>query len=128
MRHGVLARNVDALPAVAAAFEEALAEEDRDLLEQLARRRPRLRGLILVARALFGDEDAQREIERLLTEPDIAQWRDVSQSVRTTLGPVIGLIQGGQPLASALDERREAVLLAVYDANEAMLGGLPIAA
>lgn len=55
-----------ALPPVAVAFEDALAAEDREQLEALAKRVPRLEALILVARAILGDAEAAEQVERWL--------------------------------------------------------------
>ena len=56
------------LPPFAAAFEDALVTEDREKLEKLASRQPRLEALILVAQALLGDSKAQQKVELWLRE------------------------------------------------------------
>jgi len=73
VRHRIWAIQTDTLPSFAAAFEDALATEDRKKLEILAARQPRLEVLILVAQALLGDADAQQKVEQWLRQTETAE-------------------------------------------------------
>jgi tetratricopeptide (TPR) repeat protein len=127
-RHRLWQAEADVLPPFAAAFEEALATEDREKLEQLAARQPRLESLILVAQALLGDTDAQRKAELWLREPESSEKVPAITALRSALHPVLRAIEGGRSLKDAFIDAREAVISALHDASEAALGDALIAA
>jgi hypothetical protein len=116
------------LPSFAAAFEDALATEDRENLERLARRQPRLEALILVAQALLGDAEAQRKTELWLREPQIADKEPAIAGLHSDLRRVLRVIEGGRSLKDAFTEAHKIVLSALHDANEAALGETLLAA
>lgn len=127
-RHRLWQAKTDVLPPFAAAFEDALATEDREKLKQLAARQPRLEALILVAQALLGDADAQRNVELWLREPEIAEKEPAITGLHSALRPVLRVIDGGRSLKDAFVEVHETVVSALYDANEAALGESLLAA
>jgi tetratricopeptide (TPR) repeat protein len=127
-RHRIWQANADVLPSFAAAFEDALVTEDREKLEQLAARQPRLEALILVAQALLGDAEAQRKVELWLRKPQIAEEEPAITDLHAALRPVLRVIEGGRSLNDALIQARERVVSALHDANEAALGEMLLAA
>jgi tetratricopeptide (TPR) repeat protein len=116
-RHRVWEAKAVVLPSFAAAFEDALATEDRENLERLARRQPRLEALILVAQALLGDAEAQ-----------IADKEPAIAGLHSDLRRVLRVIEGGRSLKDAFTEAHKIVLSALHDANEAALGETLLAA
>jgi tetratricopeptide (TPR) repeat protein len=100
-RHRVWEAKAVVLPSFAAAFEDALATEDRENLERLARRQPRLEALILVAQALLGDAEAQRKTELWLREPQIADKEPAIAGLHSDLRRVLRVIEGGRSLKDA---------------------------
>jgi tetratricopeptide (TPR) repeat protein len=127
-RHRIWESRADVLPSVAAAFEDALATEDHDKLERLAARQPRLEALILVARASFGDAEAQRKVELWLRDTGIADEDPAITGLHSALRPVLHAIEGGRSPKEAFIELRDNVITALHDANEATLGELLLAA
>jgi tetratricopeptide (TPR) repeat protein len=114
--------NTSTLSPIAVAFEEALSSEDRDRLESLAERMPRLAALILVARAVLGDAEAAGEVERWLRAGPDRDEEPAVAALRELMRPVLRVIEGGKSAAQAIAENRAAVLHALRDANEATLG------
>jgi len=127
-RHRIWKLNADTLPSFAAAFEYALATEDGEKLEQLSRRQPRLEALILVARALLGDAEAQGKVEVWLREPEIADKEPSILGLHSALRPLLHVIEDGLSVKDALLETHETVLSVLHDANEASIGGATLAA
>jgi tetratricopeptide (TPR) repeat protein len=127
-RHRIWQAKADVLPPFAAAFEDALVAEDREKLEQLAVRQPRLEALILVAQALLGDAEAQRKVERWLREPEIAEKEPAIAGLHSALRPMLQVIEGSRSLKDAFVETRATVVGALHDANEAGLGETLLAA
>jgi tetratricopeptide (TPR) repeat protein len=121
-RHRIWEARAEVLPSVAAAFEDALETEDREKLERLAARQPRLEALILVARALFGDAEAQRKVELWLRDTHIADKEPAIVGLHSALRPVLRVIEGGLSPKEAFIEVRNSVVNALHDANEATLG------
>lgn len=127
-RHRIWEAKADILPSFAAAFEDALATEDREKLEQLATRQPRLEALILVAKALLGIAEAQRKVELWLRKPRPPDNEPAIAGLHSALRPILRVIEGGRPLDKAFLEAHETVVSALHDANEAALGETPLAA
>lgn len=127
-RHHIWEGKADALPSFAAAFEDALITEDRDKLEQLAVRQPRLEALILVAQGLLGDAEAQRKVALWLRDPTIAEKEPAITGLHSALRPVLRVIEGGRSLKEAFVDARETIVSALHDANEAALGEILLAA
>lgn len=127
-RHRIWEAKAGVLPPFAAAFEDALVTEDREKLEQLAARQPRLEALILVAQALLGDTEAQRKVELWLRETQIAEKEPAIVGLHSALRAVLRVIEGGLSLKDAFVEARETVVSALHDANEAALGETLLAA
>ncbi len=127
-RHRIWEARADVLPSFAAAFEDALATEDREKLEKLASRQPKLEALILVAQALLGDGNAQQKVELWLREAQIADEEPAITGLHSALRPVLRIIEGGHPLNEAFVETRETIVSALHDANEALLGETLLAA
>jgi tetratricopeptide (TPR) repeat protein len=119
-RHRLWSPEDDVLPPVAAAFELALAEEDRTKLERLAERAPRLTALIQLARALFGDVDSADYIARLLATEDERQLLEGEKIIKHRLGAVLYEINTGVAAVDAISRDRNRVIRALYDANEAL--------
>lgn len=119
-RHGLWNATSDVLPPVAAAFEAALADEDRAQLVALAKRAPKLEALILLARALLGDPDAARSIaDRLIGADDLSQGRSL-HILRSRLGPVLAFVRGGGAPLVGIQGNAGQVRQALYDLNEAL--------
>lgn len=127
-RHRIGEANTDVLPSFAAAFEDALATGDRDKLERLAKRQPRLEALILVAQALLGDTEAQRQVELWLRASQVTDKEPAIAGLHSALRPMLRVIEGGRSIRDALSETRETVISALHDANEAALGEMLLAA
>lgn len=119
---------VSTIPPVSVAFEAALASEDRDRIEALAKRAPRLEALTIVARAAVGDEAAAERVEGWLRGgPEISEEPSVT-ALRTLMRPILRIIEGGKSAAAAIAECRTTVVHALHDANEATLGDALLAA
>jgi tetratricopeptide (TPR) repeat protein len=127
-RHRIWKAKADVLPSFAAAFEDALATEDRENLEKLAMRQPRLEALIVVARALFGDTEAEQKVELWLRETKTAEQEPAVAGLHSALRPILRVIEGGRSIKDALSEKRETIISALHDANEAALGEILLAA
>jgi predicted secreted Zn-dependent protease len=112
----------DTLPTFAAAFEDALASEDREKLEQLARRQPRLQALVLVARAVLGDAEAARMVREWLQATPHSEEEPAISALRIRLTPVFTVIEGGRSVEKAFVESRNIVVGALRDSNEATIG------
>lgn len=120
-RQRIWAAESATLPPVAVAFENALAAEDRERLETLAQRMPRLEALVFVARAVLGDAEAAEWVEQWLrSTPETAEEPAVA-ALRTLMRPVLRVIEGGKSAAQAVAQTRTSVH-ALHDANEATLG------
>ena len=115
------------LPTFAGAFEDALNKEDRSILEQLTEQAPRLAALTLLARAIFGDVDAQTRITEWLDSSDrneIPTLIALKSRVRSALG-----YQPDRILApTALVAKKEVILSDLRRANEALLTDTLLAA
>lgn len=120
-RAGIWEAESEALADLPAAFERALQQQDRETLERIAARAPRLAALTLVARALFGDERAASKIEAWLAEDDGAVdgadegLRDWLRQEATKAGQRVDI-------ADFLRQRRDTVSRALQRANEAKIG------
>lgn len=119
-RHKIWHAEEHALPPVAAAFEEALANGDLGRLEALAEQMPRLQSLILLARAILGDGAAAREVAGRLGELDEFEGDDAAEILRDRFKPVFRLIDGGLKPEDAVMECAEQLRIVIYDANEAL--------
>lgn len=108
------------LPIVAAAFEEALANEDREKLAALTERMPRLKSLILIAQAILGDTAAAEEVASLLHNPSDADNKAAIDILRTRFQPAFELINGGLSAAEAIAMCASQLRIAIYDTNEAV--------
>jgi hypothetical protein len=128
-RQGVWQAERTTLPSFAAAFEDALREEDRAKLEQLAQQQPRLNALILVARAVLGDASAAREIEEWLRAEPTTEETAVAAVLRVGLRPMLQVVDGGVSAPETFISHREAIVTVLHDANEASVDeDLPLAA
>jgi tetratricopeptide (TPR) repeat protein len=65
-RHKLWHADAQTMPVFAVAFEQALVDEDRAWLDELAQKYDRMEALILVARALLGDEPAVWLVQAML--------------------------------------------------------------
>jgi tetratricopeptide (TPR) repeat protein len=116
---------VDVMPVFAVAFEAALNAEDRARLEKLAQTQPRLRALVLVARALVGDVTAASEIDAWLAEP----LPPGKERIEGRLHAALRIVRGdAASILEPLQLHRAAVLRLVHDASEATLGEALLAA
>ena len=127
-RHRIWKAEADVLPSFAAGFEDALATEDREKLEKLAIRQPRLEALILVARAVFGDGEAAQKVDLWLREPRETNKEPVIAGLHSALRPVLRVIEGGRSINDAFGKMRETIISALHDANEAIHGEALLAA
>ena len=117
-RHGLWQAKAGELPSFAAAFEQALREEDRARLEKLAKRQPRLEALTLVARAVLGDEQAAWLVHALLTRPPTKDDPRVISLLRSGLKTVLEAASVPQ----AFLDHSAAIRRRLHDVNEALLG------
>ena len=108
------------LPVVAAAFEDALANEDRDKLAALTERMPRLKSLILLAQAILGDAAAAEEVASLLRNPSGADDKVAIDILRVRFQPAFELIGRGHSAAKAISMCASQLRIAIYDTNEAL--------
>jgi hypothetical protein len=114
-----------AMPGFALAFEAALRQEDRAVLEQLALRQPRLEALTWLARALLGDAPAAARVEAWLAA-DLD--RHAAPAVRGLYG-ALRLVGGtSSTIGDLVQTRRSTILRLVHDATEATLGDALLAA
>jgi tetratricopeptide (TPR) repeat protein len=118
----------DTLPPFAAAFEQALAMEDRELLDELARRQPRLEALILVARSIFGDEESIELCNAWLRSLPTFDEEPATRTLRVGLVPVLRLIDGGRSPKEVFGDQRDLIINALHDANERTIGDPLLAA
>jgi hypothetical protein len=126
-RIGAWERSSQSLPTFAGAFEDALNKEDRSLLEQLAEQAPRLAALILLARAIFGDIDAQTRITEWLASSDrseITTLDALKTRVRSALGDQIDRVR----IPTALVANKQVILNDLRRVNEALLTDILLAA
>lgn len=121
-RHRLWTPDSEILPSFAAAFEEALTNEDQETLEKLAIRQPRLEALILVARALLGDEEAAKKVEEWLHADEATDSERAVAELHSALRPVLRLIEGGRSTSEAFNEMQDTIIGVLHDANEAALG------
>jgi hypothetical protein len=129
VRQGIWQVESTALPSFAVAFENALREEDRAKLEELAQQRPRLEALILVAQAVLGDASAAREIEEWLRARPTTEETAVAAVLRVGLRSILQVIDGGLSAPETFISHREAIVTVLHDANEAGVDeDLPLAA
>lgn len=119
-RHGLWKAAEQGLPPVAAAFEEALADEDTVRLKALTEQLPRLASLILLARAILGDEAAADEVSKRLLHPDGSEDPREVEILRVRFEPVFKLIDGGLRPIEAIAQSAASLRIAIYDTNEAL--------
>jgi len=119
-RHKLWDAQSQAMPTVAEAFESALADGDRARLEELTETAPRLEALILLARALFGDADAAREITRRLRGVDENTLDPGTRILGLRLRMVIDGVEAGSDPLDVIQSHANDVRQALYDANEAL--------
>lgn len=108
------------LPPVAAAFEEALANEDLEKLIALTEQMPRLESLILLARAILGDGAAAREVADRLRSPNSSDDEQAIEILQSRFEPVFELIDSGVEPPEAVTKYFDRLRIAIYDANEAV--------
>lgn len=127
VRAGIWAGEHAELASVPAAFERALGEEDVEMLSRLYVRAPKLEALTLVARALFGDVDAQDRIADWLAEAETDEPSPVAD-MRPSLRMILGGATEASAVAAGLSEQRDKVLNVLRRVNEAMIDSDLIAA
>jgi hypothetical protein len=120
VRQGIWERSSAAIPSFPAAFELALQDRDRGVLDALAKHHPRLRSLILVAQAVLGDRVAAQQIDRILTNLQDLTKPSLETTLDRKFGPTLKLIGGGASISSASQKRLMAQLKEV---NEAAIAG-----
>jgi hypothetical protein len=120
VRYG-LAFEIDPMPSVALAFEQALSSKDRAKLEALAKQHPRLEASILVARAMFGDEQAGWTLASLLNT-DAPDDEPVAVAfLRGRLKPLLDRSKTITP-AAVIAANETLVRRYLHDSIEALLG------
>jgi hypothetical protein len=127
VRQGVWVENGDQVTGFAFAFERALREQDQVTLEMLSERFPRLIALTIVARAIFGDKQSVAKIANLMSVDDFS-LHPAARALKRRMVPHLALIRGGQPVEIVLTERKNEIIAALHDANEAALPEPAIAA
>jgi hypothetical protein len=120
-RHKLWRAEAQTMPVFAVAFEQALVDEDRAWLDELAKKHDRLEALIVVARALLGDGPAAWLVQAMLNdEPAKNEARPVT-ILRNRLRPLFAAATG-MDAPQIFVVYRGAILQRLYDANEAGLG------
>ena len=127
VRAGIWAAEETELASVPAAFERALGAEDIQSLVRLAERAPKLEALTLVARALFGDVDAQDRISDWLSETATYEAGPVT-AMRPMLRVILGGATDADGVAAGLSSQRDKVLSVLRRVNEALIDSDMIAA
>ncbi|MBC7951728.1 MAG: tetratricopeptide repeat protein [Rhodospirillaceae bacterium] len=129
IRHGSDPGDAGSLePPFAIAFERALAAENLEQLEALAKHYPRLEALILVVSALLGDATSvARMADYLLADVPAREERAVT-SLRAGLRPLLVAIRDGMAPSEALNDRRALVMAVLRDAVDITLAGECLAA
>lgn len=127
-RHRIWEQDSESLPVFATAFEQALAAEDRQKLEELALGKPRLEALTLVARAVLGDAEAAELVEAWLRTQPAPHEEVAVKTLREGLRPVLAVIKNGRSVAAAFLEHRETVTATLHDSNETVVGNPLLAA
>jgi hypothetical protein len=119
-RHRLWHASEQALPPVAAAFEEALAANELETLKALTAKMPRLESLVLLARAILGDIDAAKDVaDRLGGASDVKDDR-AAEILGVRFQPVFQLIDGGLEVVEAIAKCADKLRIAIYDTNEAL--------
>ena len=80
---------------------------------------PRLEALILLARAILGDEETADAIANRLRNPSAADDEQAIGILRDRFQPVFELIEGGLKPAEAVSKCANQLRIAIYDTNEA---------
>lgn len=127
IRAGIWAAKEAELASVPAAFERALADEDAQVFARLAERAPQIEALTLVARALFGDVDAQDRIADWLAETVMEEPYPVA-AMRPRLRVILGGATDADAVAAGLSAHRDTVLTVLRRVNEALIDSDLIAA
>lgn len=118
VRYGLWEGLDDELPSFAVAFEEALDAENLGKLRQLEGEIPRLDALILVARALYGDDEvAEYLFEFFKKEPDV-QMHPAVKLLNNMFSAEVRPMNDNSELVTWLDSNRQRVLSALRDATE----------
>lgn len=127
VRAGIWTSEQAELASVPAAFERALADEEAQVLARLAERAPKLEALTLVARALFGDVDAQDRIADWLSEDEMDEPGPIAD-MRPRLRVILGGATSADDVATGLSAQRDKVLSVLRRVNEALIDSDLIAA
>lgn len=127
VRTGIWAGEQAELASVPAAFERALGDEDAEMLARVMERAPKLEALTLVARALFGDVDAQDRIVDWLAEAATDEPGPVA-AMRPRLRVILGGATSADDVATGLSSQRDKVLTVLRRVNEALIDSDLIAA
>lgn len=127
VRAGIWENEAAALASVPAAFERALKHEDAEVFARLAERAPKLEALTLVARALFGDCEAQSKIATWLAETAKDEPSPIAD-MRSRLRVILGGATGADAIAAGLSAKRKKVLNVLRLVNEALIDSDLIAA
>ena len=117
-RHGLWHPDPNSMPSFAVAFEQALRDEDRAKLEDLAQRQPRLQALTLVARALLGDTQAANLVHALSTGPEDKNEARAVAYIRRVLRPLLL----SAPAPSVFQDNAPFIRERLYDAIESTFG------
>lgn len=118
------------LPTFAARFEYAVNRRDKELLEEISREHSRLSALSLIARAMFGDEDAAVQVGRYMgmsagVPPHEKPLHD--KLIRQIFAGVPPSIDDGAKIVALFRTQQSVIEPLVRRANEALVY-LPVAA
>jgi hypothetical protein len=122
VRLGLWEKENQTLPSFPAAFELALMKEDVEALSRLAKAYPRLEALTMIARAMFGDKSAAKQVQASV-EKAVEAKSGIEKMLNETVGPILRLIEGGKMSATSLRKSREQVIAKLRDVNEWAIGG-----
>jgi hypothetical protein len=122
VRLGLWEKENQTLPSFPAAFELALMKEDVEALSRLAKEYPRLEALTMIARAMFGDKSAAKQVQASV-EKAVEAKSGIEKMLNETVGPILRLIEGGKMSATSLRKSREQVIAKLRDVNEWAIGG-----
>ena len=122
MRQGIWQSQENSLPAFAVAFEQAISASDRNKLEELAKHYPRLNALILVAKALLGDPEAERFVETWIRGEQEPGTEAAVFALRKSLHELLSATNAQQSEPSIFRAAKATVLKVLTAANEITVG------
>jgi tetratricopeptide (TPR) repeat protein len=117
IRQGLWKDEANDIPNFALAFEQAMHEKDSLALEAISLRFPKFTGLTIVARSMFGDEQASAKLQNIFDLNDTL-LHPAALVLKRLIRPHLALISGGHNAVDVIGSNIEEIKRALYDANE----------